>query len=41
MKYLITKEVEARDIREALEKEKKAEVKSVEVLPDERTIGYG
>lgn len=42
MKYIITKEVEARNIREALEKEKKAEVKRIDVLPEpeERTVGY-
>lgn len=41
MKYLITKEVEAKNLREALKKEKDTEVRRIEEVPQEEESEVG
>ncbi len=43
MRYVIRKEVEAKDIKEALRKEKSAEVKEISCAndePEQRPVGF-
>lgn len=40
MKYIITKEVEAEDIEEAIKKEKKEKISSIEVVYEKRQVGF-
>jgi hypothetical protein len=40
MKYIITKEVEAQNIEEAIKKERRAKIQNIQVLPEESQVGY-